>query len=141
MGKVLLSLIPTLSLSDDDVGERLKGLLPGAWNDSGRSVFLQALDKAVKECREYRNRGGQLVVYGDDGKGKVAFDASKVPDPELRWTFGVTSATDQLESVGKTFLRCSLNGEVVELDIKGVYRLIAELERAKNTIELLEGDD
>lgn len=83
----------------------------------------------------------QLIVYTDDGKAHSTTSTASVPPPSLRYTFGVTSSTDLLSSVGKTFLRCEFNGEVVEMDVKGVYRMMAELERARNTMELLEGGD
>ncbi|GMI10499.1 hypothetical protein TrRE_jg5182, partial [Triparma retinervis] len=141
IGKILLSLIPNLSLSDAPVKSRISGLLPPSWDTSMQSTFTSSLESAVSECREFRDRGGSLIVYTDDGKGHETKSVSGVETPSLRYTFGVTSATDLLGSVGKTFLRCEFNGEVVEMDVKGVYRMMAELERARNTMEILEGGE
>ena len=59
----------------------------------------------------------------------------------LSWTFGVTASSDALDQVGKTYLRVDFGGEVVEMGVDGVYKLMGELERARGIMEALETDE
>ena len=59
----------------------------------------------------------------------------------MTWTFGVTASNDMLDQVGKTFLRVDFGGEVVEMDVNGVYKLMGELERARGIMEVIENDE
>lgn len=59
----------------------------------------------------------------------------------MTWTFGVTASNDMLDQVGKTYLRVDFGGEVVEMDVNGVYKLMGELERARGIMEVIENDE
>jgi hypothetical protein len=44
--------------------------LPEGWNDAAKNSFVEYLDSAVKECREFRDRGGQVR---SDGRRVVVY--------------------------------------------------------------------
>ena len=66
----------------------------------------------------------------------------------LNWTFGVTAATSTLAQCGRTYLQLKLtlretDGEgqrevLMEMDVKGLYNLLGEMERAKAVLSVVE---
>ena len=69
----------------------------------------------------------------------------------LNWTFGVTASSSSLKKIGRTYLQIKLvlfdrdgggeNGErevLFEMDVKGFYELIGEMERARAVIGVVE---
>ncbi|GMH62691.1 hypothetical protein TL16_g10561 [Triparma laevis f. inornata] len=147
IGKVLLTMLPALVASTAGMDEggvkgevKKVGAEIGEW---GRQDFINSLCSAVKQLKEFKTRGGQLITYdstGESSTGTFVNTASNKLD-SMTWTFGVTASNDMLDQVGKTYLRVDFGGEVVEMDVNGVYKLMGELERARGIMEVIENDE
>lgn len=67
---------------------------------------------------------------------------------DLDWSFGVTAASDELDTIGKTFLQLKLtldNGEegtkaiFMELSLDQFYQFLAQMENCKTYIDYVNG--
>jgi hypothetical protein len=63
---------------------------------------------------------------------------------DMEWSFGVTSSTDDCDSVGKTFLQLKLvigdnlnppRNLFIELSLESFFQLLASLEKCKQFVD------
>lgn len=149
-GKCVLLLLPYcathLTASAASVGPLLSSL-----DEPFRGRALEALLPEVAGLAQHLSRGGHLPVYDSGGLVKGGGDKVSLNSVVgLSWSFGVTSATSELAQVGQTYLQLAIEtreegGEVkttvLETDVKGLYQLMAEVERARQAMAIVEGTD
>jgi hypothetical protein len=66
----------------------------------------------------------------------------------MDWSFGVTTATDECDQVGKTFLQVKFkiggaNGAqdiFLELSLEQFYQFLAQMEKAKAYVDYIKGE-
>ncbi|GMH69572.1 hypothetical protein TrST_g4484 [Triparma strigata] len=146
IGKVLLTILPAMVNSTAGGGENAvreeAEKMAGEFGNE-KENFIKCIVDSVGKLREFKTRGGQLITYdstGESSTGTFVNTASNRLD-SMTWTFGVTASNDMLDQVGKTFLRVDFGGEVVEMDVNGVYKLMGELERVRGIMEVIENDE
>ena len=116
------------------------------------TVFVRTLSTTLSQIRQ------QMIISGtasslagscleNDNASMPLLKVNEIIS--LNWTFGVTASTSSLKSVGRTFLQLKLKLKdsegsgvrdvVMEMDVKGLYRLLGEMERAKGVMDSIEG--